>query len=142
VSGGQVQEAGEDRRPTPAWADEEIDKLRALYPTHSAGAIAVERRSLNSVRAKAQHLGLKKDGPPSVTVKPAKPALRSLSAAVTEALAPPSVAELWAPALGAISGNSRQGVPLLDHHPGQCRWIISDVWPVLYCGAPVVGSSS
>ncbi len=42
VSGGQVQEAGEDRRPTPAWADEEIDKLRALYPTHSAGAIAVE----------------------------------------------------------------------------------------------------
>jgi hypothetical protein len=41
-----------------AWTDEEIEKLRALYPTHSAGAIAVELgRRLNSVRAKAQHLG-------------------------------------------------------------------------------------
>jgi hypothetical protein len=33
-------------------------------------------------------------------------------------------------------------VSLLDHHSGQCRWIVSDVWPVMYCGAPVVDSSS
>jgi hypothetical protein len=124
----------------PAWTDEEIEKLRALYPTHSAGAIAVELgRGLNSVRAKAQRLGLRKDGP-AVTVsspREAKPSPkpRPLSAAVTADPAPAGTAFQAVPV-------GFSAVPLLDHRPGQCRWIISDVWPAVYCGAPVVDSSS
>jgi hypothetical protein len=38
--------------------------------------------------------------------------------------------------------NGFSAVSLFDHHPDQCRWIVSDVWPVIYCGAPVMGSSS
>jgi hypothetical protein len=125
---GQEAPSGQTK---PAWTDEEIEKLRALYPTHSAGAIAVELgRGLNAVRAKVQHLGLKKDGPPTVKLKSVP---RSLSAAVPESLLPvplPSVPDGF------------NSVLLLDHRPGQCRWIISDVWPVVYCGAPVVDSSS
>jgi hypothetical protein len=65
-----------------------------------------------------------------------------LSAAVT---ADPALTE----ALPGDSGTALCGVSngfgavsLIDHHPGQCRWIVSDVWPVMYCGAPVVNSSS
>src|SRR5215475_3056733 len=70
----------------PLWSDEEVEKLKALYPTHSASAIATELgRGRNAVKSKAQNLGLRKDGPPTMTSKPAKPAPkpRSLSAAVT-----------------------------------------------------------
>jgi hypothetical protein len=45
----------------------------------------------------------------------------------------------------SIKGQEAHGfsaVSLLDHHPGQCRWIVSEAWPVMYCGAPVVDSSS
>jgi hypothetical protein len=52
--------------PKPLWSDEEIEKLRALYPTHSASAIAEPLgRGFNAVRGKARSLGLKKDGPPT-----------------------------------------------------------------------------
>jgi hypothetical protein len=37
----------------------------------------------------------------------------------------------------ALAPNGSSTVSLFDHHPGQCRWIISDIWPVIYCGAPV-----
>jgi hypothetical protein len=156
----------------PLWTDEEVDKLRALYPTHSASAIAEQMgRGRNSIRSKAQNLGLKKDGPPTVTSKPAKPAPkpRSLSAAVTADLAirsgyHPDAGDITPageispggdPTTGrnspaelpedSVKGQEAHGfsaVSLLDHHLGQCRWIISDVWPVMYCGAPVVDSSS
>jgi hypothetical protein len=113
----------------PVWSDEEVEKLKALWPTHSASAIAKQLgRGLNAVRSKVQNLGLKKAAPP--TVREAKPAPKPkpLSAAVTADPAPvPN-------GFGAAS--------LFDHHPGQCRWIISDVWPAVYCGAPVVDSSS
>jgi hypothetical protein len=69
--------------------------------------------------------------PPTVTnSREAKsaPKPRPLSAAVTPESAPAT--------------NGLGTVALLDHHPGQCRWIVSDVWPVIYCGAPVVDSSS
>jgi hypothetical protein len=89
-------------------------------------------RSSNSIKNKAQNLRLKKDGPPTVK---AEPRPRSLSVAVTTE-----------PVLTALPGFQQaevlQGVALLDHHLGQCRWIVSDVWPVRYCGAPVVNSSS
>jgi hypothetical protein len=124
---GQEARSGQTK---PVWSDEEVEKLRALYPTHSASAIAMQLgRGRNAVRSKAQNLGLKKTAPPTVTSKPVKPAPkpRSLSAAVTEDPAPmPS-------GFGAVT--------LLDHHSGQCRWM-SEVWPVMYCGAPVVDSSS
>ena len=135
------------------WSDEEVEKLTALWPTHSIGAIAEQfGRSYNAVRAKARSLRLKKDGPPTVTSKPAEPAPkpRPLSAAVTS----------WNSLTGLLGedavltgfpGDSDSsfahahalgGVSLLDHHAGQCRWIVSDVWPVMYCGAPVLDSSS
>jgi hypothetical protein len=137
-SGGQ-QAPGKDGSGQTAWTDEEIKKLRALWPTHSAGAIAVELgRGLNSVRAKIQHLGLKRTAPATVTVKP-KPVPRSLSAAVT---ADPAGTALPDWPGGAFPVPDDFSVPLLDHHSGQCRWIISAVWPVVYCGAPVVDSSS
>jgi hypothetical protein len=116
----------------PLWSDEEVEKLKTLYPTHSASAIAKQLgRGRNAVRSKAQNLGLRKDGPPTVTSKPAKPAPkpRSLSAAAVTADSTPVL-------------NGFAAVSLLDHHSGQCRWIISGVWPVMYCGAPVVDSSS
>jgi hypothetical protein len=133
----------------PLWSDEEVQKLRALYPTHSASAIATQLgRGRNSVRSKAQNLGLRKDAPPTVTSKPATARPRSLSAAAT---ADPVLTAL--PGLPAVPDEAAAGfpiphggpfsaVPLLDHHPGQCRWIVSDVWPVMYCGTPVVDSSS
>ena len=126
----------------PVWSDEEVEKLRALYPTHSASAIGKQLgRGRNSVRAKAQHLGLRKDAPPTVTSKPT-PKPRSLSAAAT---ADPVLTAL--PGSPGDSDTTLQtapvsAVPLLDHHLGQCRWIVSDVWPVMYCGAPVVDCSS
>jgi hypothetical protein len=112
------------------WTDDEIEQLKALYPTHSASVIARQMgRRLNAVKSKAQHLGLKKEGPPTVTApRGPAPKPRSLSAAVTAESAP-------APAgFGTVA--------LLDHHSGQCRWIVSDTWPVLYCGEPVVDFSS
>jgi hypothetical protein len=80
---GQEARSGQTK---PVWSDEEVEKLKALYPTHSASAIATQLgRGRNAVRSKAQNLGLGKDGPPTVTSKPVKPAPkpRSLSAAVT-----------------------------------------------------------
>jgi hypothetical protein len=47
-----------------------------------------------------------------------------------------------APGQNGAAGPGFSSVSLLDHHRGQCRWIVSDVWPVMYCGAPVVDSSS
>lgn len=39
-------------RAKPAWSAEDVERLRALYPTHSASAIAAElRRPFNSVRS-------------------------------------------------------------------------------------------
>jgi hypothetical protein len=141
----------------PAWSDEEVEKLKALWPTHSASAIAEQLgRGRNAVRSKIQNLGLKKAAPPTATAKPssreAKPAPKPkpLSAAVTEDPLPARAAlSGWQPGL-RDSGAALRAVPddfsavaLLDHRPGQCRWIISDgVWPVMYCGAPVVDSSS
>jgi hypothetical protein len=145
----------------PVWSDEEVETLRALYPTHSASAIATQLgRSSNSVKSKAQHLGLKKDGPPTVTSKPA-PKPRSLSAAVTTdpvLTALPGFPEEDAVLTGSArssgtdltnSDTTLQAMPdrnntvsLFDHHLGQSRWIVSDVWPVMYCGAPVVDCSS
>jgi hypothetical protein len=125
---GKGQEARSGQTKS-AWSDEEVKKLAALWPTHSASATAKQLgRGLNAVRSKVQNLGLKKAAPP--TVREAKPAPKPkpLSAAVTADLAP--------------LPNGFSAVSLLDHHPGQCRWIISDAWPVLYCGAPVVDSSS
>jgi hypothetical protein len=126
----------------PLWSDEEVDKLRALYPTHSASAIAKQLgRGRNAVRSKAQNLGLRKDGQPTVVVKSppreAKPTPkpRSLSAAVTAESTP-------GPAVQGQETHGWGGVSLFDHHPSQCRWIVSDVWPVMYCGAPVVDCSS
>jgi hypothetical protein len=126
-------ESGPVRQTKPGWSDEKVEKLRTLYPTHSASAIATQLgRGRDAIRSKAQNLGLKKPAPPTVIVKSgeAKPAPkpRSLSAAVTEDLVPVP--------------NGFSAVSLLDHHLGQCRWIISDVWPVMYCGAPVVDCSS
>jgi hypothetical protein len=58
------------RKYGPPWSAEELKQLRTLYPTHSASAIAAELgRPFNSVRSKAQKLGLKRDGPPKVIVK-------------------------------------------------------------------------
>jgi hypothetical protein len=59
--------------------------------------------------------------------KPA-PKRRPMSAAVT--------------ADAASVPNGFGTVSLLDHHPGQCRWLISDVRPVVYFGGPVADSSS
>jgi hypothetical protein len=112
------------------WTDDEIEQLRALYPTHSASAIARQLgRRLNAVKSKARNLGLRKEAPPTVTApRGPAPKPRSLSAAVTAESAP--------------APNDFGTVALLDHRPGQCRWIVSDVWPVIYCGAAVVDSSS
>jgi hypothetical protein len=119
----------------PLWSDEEVEKLRALYPTHSASAIAKQLgRGFNAVRGKARNLGLRKAAHPTVIVKSgeAKPAPkpRPLSAAV-----------ISDPALRTVP-NGFSAVSLFDHQSGQCRWIVSDVWPVMYCGAPVMDSSS
>jgi hypothetical protein len=123
-------ELHETQSAKPAWSDDEIEQLRALYPTHSATVIAQQMgRRVNAVKSKAQQLGLRKNGPPTVTApRGPAPKPRSLSAAVTAESAP--------------APNGFGTVALLDHHPGQCRWIVSDVWPVIYCGAPVVDSSS
>jgi hypothetical protein len=119
-----------DSRQTK-WNDEEIEKLKALYPTHSVRAIATQLgRGFLCVRSKAQNLGLKKPASPREKSAP-KP--RSLSAAVTVD-SPSARDQNGGPAFSSVS--------LLDHHPGQCRWIVSDVWPVMYCGAPVVDDSS
>jgi hypothetical protein len=97
------------------------------------------------VRGKARSLGLRKATQPSVIVKSREtkpaPKPRSLSAAVS------ADSLLAGPVLPGFSGGGQEAhgcslVPLLDHHSGQCRWIVSDVWPVMYCGAPVVDSSS
>jgi hypothetical protein len=119
-------------KPNSRGAMKEIEQLRALYPTHSATVIAQQiGRRVNAVKSKAQHLGLKKDGPPTVTTpRGPAPKPRSLSAAVSTESAP------------TPNGFGFGTVALIDHHPGQCRWIVSDTWPVLYCGAPVVDSSS
>jgi hypothetical protein len=46
----------------PRWTEQEIERLRAAYPTRSARAIAGELgRSVKSVVSKAQVLGLRKD---------------------------------------------------------------------------------
>ncbi len=128
----------------PVWSDEEVEKLKALWPDHSASAIAKQLgRGRNAVRSKIQNLGLKKPVPPTVIAnsspREAKPARkpRSLSAAATEEPEPAGTAT----ALRAVR-DGFGAVSLFDHRPGQCRWIISDVWPVMYCGAPVVDSSS
>jgi hypothetical protein len=129
---------GRPRPGGPPWSEEELERLRALYPTHSASAIAAELgRPFNSVRSKAQKLGLTRDGPPAVTGNPqprqamvaAKPKSLSAAAAVDSISAPNG-----RPFCAAVS--------LLEHHAGQCRWLVSDVWPALYCGAPVVNKSS
>jgi hypothetical protein len=141
---GLPSDSGKDQQTQtkPLWSDEEAEKLRALYPTHSASAIAKQLgRGRNSVRSKAQNLGLRKAAPPTVIVKSSppepKPAPkpRPLSAAVTADSTP-------GPGQNGAAGPGFSSVSLLDHHLGQCRWIISDVWPVMYCGAPVVDSSS
>ena len=78
---GKSQKARSDQT-RPLWSDEEVEKLRALYPTHSASAIGKQLgRGRNSVRAKAQHLGLRKAASPQ-EAKPA-PKPKPLSAAVT-----------------------------------------------------------
>jgi hypothetical protein len=118
----------------PLWSDEEIEKPTALFPTHSARAIATQLgRSFTAIRSKAQNLGLRK-APSPQEGKPA-PKPKSLSAAAT-ADTP------TAPDQNDVPGHGLSSVSLLDHHRGQCRWIVSDVWPVMYCGAPVVDSSS
>jgi hypothetical protein len=127
---GQEARSGQTK---PGWSDEEVEKLTALWPTGSASAIATQLgRGFSAVRSKVQKMGLKKATPPTVIVKSREakptPKPKSLSAAVT------SDAALVPNGFGAVS--------LFDRHPGQCRWIISDVWPVMYCGAPVVDSSS
>jgi hypothetical protein len=121
----EIHEAPSDLKKF-GWSDDEIQTLRELYPTHSASVIAKQLgRRVNAVKSKAQNLGLRKDAPPKVT-SPRGPAPkpRSLSAAVTAESAP--------------AANGFGAVALLDHRPGQCRWIVSDTWPVLYCGEPVV----
>jgi hypothetical protein len=119
----------------PVWSDEEVKKLTTLWPTHPASAIARQLgRGFNAVRGKARNLGLRKAAHPRVIVKSSPPEVKPapkpkpLSAAVTADPAP------------VLDGFST--VSLFDHHPGQCRWIVSDVWPVVYCGAPVVDSPS
>jgi hypothetical protein len=110
--------SGEQTRSSqtkPLWSDEEVEKLRALYPTHSASAIATELgRGRNSVRSKAQNLGLRKAPSPQEAKPTPKP--KSLSAAVTT---------------DSTAPDGFRAVSLLDHHLGQCRWIVSDVWPVM-----------
>jgi hypothetical protein len=69
-----------------------------------------------------------------------------LSAAVTADPAPaktalPGFAEDAGATFRAMA-NGFGVVRLLDHHPGQCRWIVSDVWPVVYRGAPAGDGSS
>jgi hypothetical protein len=140
---GLSENAGKDQKAQSnqtksAWSDEEIDELTALHPTHSANAIAEQLgRSFNAIRSKIQGRGLKRDGPPTVASKPPKPAPkpRSLSAAVTADSTP-------VPGRNGTAGPEFSTVSLLDHHPGQCRWIVCDVWPIMYCGAPVAKSSS
>jgi hypothetical protein len=159
---GQKARSGQTK---PVWSDEEVEKLTALWPTHSARAIATQLgRGFTAVRSKAQHLGLRKAARLAGTALPdsqeipvrakrpspreAKPATKPkpLSAAVT---ADPAPAGTGSPGFPGDSGTALRAVPdgfsavsLFDRHPGQCRWIISDVWPVIYCGAPVVDSSS
>jgi hypothetical protein len=137
-------DSGEDQetrssQTKPLWSEEEVEKLKALYPTHSASAITKQLgRSFTAIRSKAQNLGLKKAPPPPVrSAREAKPAPKPkpLSAAATTDS--PSALDQ-----NDAAGPGFSSVTLLDHHPGQCRWIISDVWPVMYCGAPVVDSSS
>jgi hypothetical protein len=49
-------ESGPVRQTKPGWSDEKVEKLRALYPTHSASAIATQLgRGRNAVRSKAQN---------------------------------------------------------------------------------------
>jgi hypothetical protein len=110
---GKGQEA-RSGQPKPVWSDEEVEKLMALSPTHSASAIASQPgRGFNAVRGKAQKLGMKKAAPPTVTSpREAKPAPKPpLSAAVISD--------------SALVPNDFSAVSLLDHHPGQCCWIIN-----------------
>lgn len=80
---------------------------------------------------------LKRDGPPKVTVKPlpreAKPVPKPKSLSAAAIVDASAVTNGMAPC---------PAVPLLEHHAGQCRWIVSGVWPALYCGAPTVNKSS
>ncbi len=81
-----------------------------------------------------------------------EPALRSRQPHINEAIdAIKPIAAAKAKPVSGISWESGKAgqeahgcspVPLLDHHSGQCCWIISDVWPVVCCGASVVDSSS
>jgi hypothetical protein len=100
------------------------------------GNFAEFRRGFSAVRSKARKLGLNKAALPTVTSprepKPA-PKPKPLSAAVT---ADPAPAATALPGFPEDSGTTFRAmgqwfgaVPLLDHHPGQCRWIVSDVWP-------------
>jgi hypothetical protein len=78
---GQEARSGQTK---PVWSDEKVEKLRALYPTHSASAIATQLgRSFTAVRSKSQNLGLKKAVPPSPREAKPVPKPKSLSAAVT-----------------------------------------------------------
>jgi hypothetical protein len=45
----------------PVWSDEEVEKLKALWPDHSASAIAKQLgRKHNALKSKIQNLSLKK----------------------------------------------------------------------------------
>jgi hypothetical protein len=117
-------------RTKQRWSPEEIEQLKSLWPTHSASAIARQPgRDVNAIKSKIQRLKLKKTASPVVTAKPTPRAA---------AVPADSPAPLEVPAaIGACA------VSLLDHRTGQCRWIVRGTGAApMYCGAPVVDSSS
>lgn len=73
-NGAAAHREPETRKHTgPSWTKAETGRLEALWPTHSAAAVARELgRNVNTVKHWARKLGLKKAVEPAVTVRPAQ----------------------------------------------------------------------
>jgi hypothetical protein len=97
------------------WSDEEVEKLRTLYATHSASAIARQlRRRLNAVKSKAQNWGLKSGASNS-----SDPAGGKTCTEVEAVVHRRDRGLTPAPRHNGAGGRGFGAVSLFDHHPGQ-----------------------
>jgi hypothetical protein len=123
---GKGQEA-QSSQTKPLWSDEEIETLRALYSDplsrlHSdTTGVRFQCRTGQGAEFRSE-----KGGAP--VVAGGKTCTEAIVRRCDRGLNPRA---RWVWRRVAVRSSS-----------WSWRWIISDVWPVMYCGAPVVDSSS